>query len=119
MPRLKRFVSEVKAGVVPQTLWHYSDVGHTQGAKQELVALVDFETSEDVFDTVKPSSLIRRILEIATDRDSLVLDSFAGSGTTAHAVLVLNQKDGGSTASSSSPSVRTTPTPSLRNVCAV
>ncbi|MCY4653683.1 MAG: site-specific DNA-methyltransferase [Dehalococcoidia bacterium] len=95
MPRLKRYISEVKAGVVPQTLWNYSDVGHTQGAKQELVSLLDFERSEDVFNTVKPSSLIKRILQIATDRDSLVLDAFAGSGTTAHAVLALNKEDGG------------------------
>ena len=95
MPRLKRYISEVKAGVVPQTLWNYSDVGHTQGAKQELVSLLDFERSEDVFNTVKPSSLIKRILQIATDHDSLVLDAFAGSGTTAQAVLALNKEDDG------------------------
>ncbi len=95
MPRLKRYLSEVREGVVPQTLWLYSDVGHTQGAKQELVSLVDFERSEDVFNTVKPSSLIEHILRIATDPDAIVLDSFAGSGTTAHAVLALNQEDGG------------------------
>lgn len=70
-------------------------MGHTQAAKKELVALADFERSEDVFDTVKPTKLIRRILEIATDEDSIVLDSFAGSGTTAHAVLAQNQEDGG------------------------
>ena len=65
MPRLKRFLSEVKKGVVPQTLWLHSDVGHTQDAKKELVSVLDFEKSEDVFDTVKPTSLIRRILQIA------------------------------------------------------
>ena len=95
MPRLKRFLSEVQEGVVPQTLWSWRDVGHTQAAKKELVALADFERSEDVFDTVKPTTLIRRILEIATDDDSIVLDSFAGSGTTAHAVLAQNKQDGG------------------------
>ena len=95
MPRLKRFLSEVQEGVVPQTLWPWRDVGHTQAAKKELVALADFERSEDVFDTVKPTTLIKRILEIATDEDSIVLDSFAGSGTTAHAVLALNKRDGG------------------------
>ena len=95
MPRLKRFLSEVKEGVVPQTLWLHTDVGHTQGAKQELVSLLDFERSEDVFNTVKPASLINRVLQIATDKDSIVLDSFAGSGTTAHAVLALNKQDGG------------------------
>ena len=95
MPRLKRYLSEVKKGVVPQTLWLHSDVGHTQDAKKELVSVLDFEKSEDVFNTVKPTSLIKRILQIATDKDSIVLDSFAGSGTTAHAVLALNKEDGG------------------------
>ena len=95
MPRLKRYLSEVKEGVVPQTLWLHSDAGHTQDAKKELVSVLNFEKSEDVFDTVKPTSLIRRILQIATDKDSIVLDSFAGSGTTAHAVLALNREDGG------------------------
>ena len=95
MPRQKRFLSEVKKGVVPQTLWLHSDVGHTQDAKKELVFVLDFEKSEDVFNTVKPTSLIRHILQIATDKDSIVLDSFAGSGTTAHAVLAVNKEDGG------------------------
>ena len=95
MPRLKRYLSEVKQGVVPQTLWLHSTVGHTQGAKQELVSVLNFERSEDVFNTVKPSSLIKRILQIATDKDSIILDSFAGSGTTAQAVLALNKEDGG------------------------
>ena len=95
MPRLKRYLSEVKKGVVPQTLWLHSEVGHTQDAKKELVSVLDFEKSEDVFNTVKPTSLINHILEIATDKDSIILDSFAGSGTTAHAVLALNKEDGG------------------------
>ena len=95
MPRLKRYLSEVKKGVVPQTLWLHADVGHTQDAKKELVSVLDFERSEDVFNTVKPTSLIRRVLQIATDKDSIILDSFAGSGTTAHAVLALNKEDGG------------------------
>ena len=95
MPRLKRYLSDVREGVVPQTLWQYADVGHTQEAKKELVSVLNFERSEDVFDTVKPTRLIKRILQIATDKDSIVLDSFAGSGTTAHAVLALNKEDGG------------------------
>ena len=95
MPRLKRFLTEVKKGVVPQTLWLHTDVGNTQEAKKELVSTLQFERSEDVFNTVKPSRLVRRILQIATDSDSIVLDSFAGSGTTAHAVLAQNQEDGG------------------------
>ena len=95
MPRLKRFLSEVRSGVVPQTLWRHADVGHTQAAKRELVSILNFERSEDVFNTVKPTTLIDRVLRIATDKDSIVLDSFAGSGTTGHAVLALNNKDGG------------------------
>ena len=95
MPRLKRYLSDVRKGVVPQTLWLHGDVGHTQEAKKELVSVLQFERSEDVFNTVKPTRLIERILRIATDKDSIVLDSFAGSGTTAHAVLALNKEDGG------------------------
>jgi site-specific DNA-methyltransferase (adenine-specific)/adenine-specific DNA-methyltransferase len=95
MPRLKRYLSDVKDGVVPQTMWFYKDVGHTQEAKKELLELVDFNTSDDVFITPKPTRLIQRILQIATDKDSLILDSFAGSGTTAHAVLKQNAEDGG------------------------
>ena len=95
MPRLKRFLAEVKKGVVPQTLWLHTDVGNTQEAKKELVSTLQFERSEDVFNTVKPSRLIRRVLQIATDPDSIILDSFAGSGTTAHAVLAQNREDGG------------------------
>lgn len=95
IPQIKRFLSEVKAGRVPQTLWTYKEVGHTQEAKKELVAICDFEDSASVFITPKPTRLIRRILEVATDKDSLVLDSFAGSGTTGHAVLDLNKSDGG------------------------
>lgn len=95
IPQLKRFLSEVKQGIVPQTLWTYQEVGHTQEAKKELVAICDFEDSASVFITPKPTRLIKRILEIATDKDSLVLDSFAGSGTTGHAVLDMNKTDGG------------------------
>ncbi len=96
IPRIKRFLSEVKDGIVPETIWSHGEVGNTQEAKKELLAICDFEDSSAVFITPKPTRLIRRILEIATDKDSLVLDSFAGSGTTGHAVLGLNQDDGGS-----------------------
>jgi len=96
MPRRKRFLADVKKGVVPQTLWLHSDVGNTQEAKREMLSAVPFERSEDVLTTVKPTRLIRRILQVATDPDSIVLDSFAGSGSTAHAVLAQNKEDGGS-----------------------
>lgn len=95
MPRIKRFFSEVKQGVVPQTLWKYSEVGHTQEAKKELLAICDFEDSASVFITPKPTNLLKRIIEIATDNDSIILDSFAGSGTTGHAVLAYNKENGG------------------------
>ncbi len=77
-PRLKRFLSDVRAGVVPQTVWLHEEVGHTQEAKKEAVAF----NSMDVFTTPKPERLLQRILEIATNPGDLVLDSFAGSGTT-------------------------------------
>lgn len=96
IPQIKRFLSEVKRGVVPQTIWFYKDVGHTQDAKKELIQLVDFPDSQSVFITPKPTKLLSRILHVASDEDSLILDSFAGSGTTGHAVLQLNKQDGGS-----------------------
>ena len=95
IPAPKIFLSEVKQGVVPMSLWHYGDVGHTQEGKKELLELIDFDTSDDVFITPKPTRLIQRILQIATDKDSIILDSFAGSGTTGHAVLKQNAEDGG------------------------
>jgi len=95
VPSIKRFLSEVKSGRVPQTLWEYSEVGHTQDAKKELLSIFDFESSADVFVTPKPVLLLKRILELATNEHSIILDSFAGSGTTAHAVLEANRKDGG------------------------
>jgi adenine-specific DNA-methyltransferase len=94
IPAIKRFLSDVKDRV-PQTLWEYDEVGHTQYAKKELLEIMNFESSDDVFVTPKPSLLIERILELATSEDSIVLDSFAGSGTTAQAVLAANSKDGG------------------------
>jgi adenine-specific DNA-methyltransferase len=77
-PRLKRFLSDVREGVVPQTVWSHEEVGHTQEAKKEALAF----NAADVFGTPKPERLMRRILEIATNPGDLVLDSFAGSGTT-------------------------------------
>jgi adenine-specific DNA-methyltransferase len=65
MPRQKRFLNEVKQGIVPQTLWGHDEVGHTQDAKRELLSIVDFKSAEDVLNTVKPVSLIRRVLQIS------------------------------------------------------
>ena len=66
MPRLKRFLTEVKQGIVPQTLWTYEEVGHTQEAKKELLELVKFEDTSNVLDTVKPTRLLQRLLQLAT-----------------------------------------------------
>lgn len=97
VPAIKRFLSEVKDGRVPQTLWTYDEVGHTQEAKKELIATVDFPNSDVVFDTPKPTRLLRRILQIATAPDSndLVVDFFAGTGSTMDAVFQQNAEDGG------------------------
>jgi hypothetical protein len=95
-PGIKRFLSEVREGVVPQTLWSWKDVGSTRNSKQELSDVLEAKANEDIFITPKPTKLIQRILQIATDKDSIVLDAFAGSGTTAHGVLAANKTDGGS-----------------------
>ena len=79
-PRLKRFLSEVRDGIVPQTIWLHTDVGNTQEAKKEVMAAVAADT--EVFQTPKPERLLKRILEIASNPDDWVLDSFGGSGTT-------------------------------------
>ena len=92
VPAIKRFLSDVSDGIVPQTYWPYEEVGHTQDAKKEIKAIFDGDMP---FETPKPSRLIERILQIASDPDSIILDSFAGSGTTAHAVLNMNKADGG------------------------
>ena len=97
IPAPKTYLSEVKQGIVPQTYWSYEEVGHTQEAKKELLSLLSFATSQDVFDTPKPTRLIKRMLQIATTRDGhdIVMDFFCGSATTAHAVMAQNAEDGG------------------------
>ncbi len=82
-----------KVGGMPATnLWQFSDVGHTDEAAKTLRAIFNGMAT---FDTPKPYRLIERIMQIAADEDSIILDSFAGSGTTAHAVLNMNKADGG------------------------
>lgn len=91
VPRKKTYLSESEGRNV-WTWWPNTEVGHTQEATKELTNIFDATAK---FDYPKPVRLIKRALEIATTKDSIVLDSFAGSGTTAHAVLDLNKKDGG------------------------
>ena len=97
IPAPKIFLAEVKEGRVPQTLWFYKDVGHNQESKRELLELLPMESSDSVFETPKPTRLIRRILDLSTanDENDVVLDFFAGSGTTGHAVFAQNAADGG------------------------
>lgn len=92
VPRIKRFLSEVKDGVTPMTIWKYGDVGHSQDAKQKLKKLFD---GRALFDYPKSVDLIKRMLELYTSPDSVIMDFFAGSSTTAHAVMQLNAEDGG------------------------
>ena len=95
-PGIKRFLSEVKAGVVGQTIWRWQEVGSTRNSKQALSQVMSAVQGEELFITPKPVDLVRRVLDLGSQPDSVVLDSFAGSATTAHAVLEANKKDGGS-----------------------
>lgn len=92
VPRLKRFLSEVKKGMTPKTLWPRSEVGDNQEARR---ALRDLFGDIGVFDTPKPVRLIKRMLQIGTTSKSgdIILDFFAGSCSTAHAILELNYED--------------------------
>ncbi|MFN5348005.1 MAG: site-specific DNA-methyltransferase [Polaromonas sp.] len=92
VPAIKRFITEVKQGTACQTIWKYSDVGHSQDAKKEIN---DLFPESAVFDTPKPTRLIKRILQVATDKDDIALDFFSGSATTADAVMQMNAEDGG------------------------
>jgi len=93
VPAPKIFLTEVKQGVVPMTIWPYSEAGHTQDAKRQLLDVLP--QAVDVFTTPKPTQLIERITRLASNPGDLILDSFAGSGTTGHAVLNVNKADGG------------------------
>lgn len=93
IPRFKTFLSEMVEGIVPTTLWHYTEVGHNQEARQELKEIF---SDMAPFDSPKPVRLINRMCDISLSRNTeIILDFFAGSGTTAHAVLDLNRQDNG------------------------
>jgi adenine-specific DNA-methyltransferase len=90
VPRIKRFLTDVKDGVTPLTIWYHKDVGHNQEATQECRKIFE---GEQYFDTPKPTRLLKRISELSLESNDIILDFFGGSGTTGHSVLDLN-KDG-------------------------
>ena len=92
-PQLKRYLNEVQQGRVPITWWTFEDFGHNDAANKEVSSLFGTKTP---FDTPKPTSLIKQILQIASDKNSIILDFFSGSATTAHSVMQLNSEDRGS-----------------------
>ncbi len=92
-PRRKRFLSEVKDGVVAETIWEHTDVGHNQEGTKIVKAL--FKDSSPDFSNPKPPRLIERTMKLTTKSNDIILDFFSGSATTAHAVMKLNAEDGG------------------------
>ena len=90
-PRLKRFLSEIQSGLVPNTWWEFKEVGHNDEGQKETAKLM----GKKVFSTPKPTRLIEKMLKIGTDKSDIVLDFFSGSGTLGHAVLNTNNEDNG------------------------
>ena len=91
-PRLKKYLAETTDGVVPSTWWTREVAGDNQESRRELRRIFH-DAADDAFSTPKPTRLIERILQISTNPGDLILDSFAGSGTTGHAVLKLNKEN--------------------------
>jgi len=92
VPRIIRYLSDVE-GIVPWTWWPHEEVGHTDEARKEIQDIFGTQTA---FDTPKPVRLLERVLKIAApEKNALVIDFFAGSGTTGHAVMLMNQADKG------------------------
>ena len=92
VPRIKTFLSEVQQGTVCKTIWYRTEVGDTQEGTRDLKSIFG---KAGAFTNPKPVRLIERIMEIASQDNSIVLDFFAGSGTTGHAVMKMNAEDGG------------------------
>lgn len=88
VPRLKRFLSEVKDGVTPMTIWTHQEVSHNQEARKEITSILD----ESDFATPKPERLLQRIISIGSNENDIVLDFFAGSGTTAAVALKMKRQ---------------------------
>ena len=92
VPRIKRFLSEVKQGITPMTIWKFKEVGSSQDASRNLKKLFD---DKAFFEYPKSVPLIERCIQLYSNEKSLILDFFSGSATTAHAVMQLNAEDGG------------------------
>ncbi|MCT7820440.1 MAG: site-specific DNA-methyltransferase [Lactobacillus crispatus] len=93
VPRMKRFLSELKKpGITPMTIWKYKEVGHSQEATQQLQKLMG---GKKYFDYPKPVKLIQRAVQLYSENDSIILDFFSGSATTAQSVIEQNAEDGG------------------------
>lgn len=90
-PQIKQFLSEVQQGVVTKTFWKYDECGHNQIGKQEIKALFA-NSNTDLFSTPKPEALLKRIIEISTQENDLVMDFFAGSGTTLAVAHKMNRR---------------------------
>jgi site-specific DNA-methyltransferase (adenine-specific)/adenine-specific DNA-methyltransferase len=93
VPQRKTFLGSLSEGTVPVTVWLHEVAGDNHMARDEVKSLLSGTTA--LFDTPKPTSLVEIILQLANDKNAIVLDSFAGSGTTGHAVLAMNRRDGG------------------------
>jgi adenine-specific DNA-methyltransferase len=89
-PRVKRFLSELKDGMVPSTWWSFNDFGHNDEGQKETSELL----GKKIFSTPKPTRLIRKIISLASSESDIVLDFFAGSSSTAHSAIELNVQDG-------------------------
>lgn len=114
VPRIIRYLSDVE-GLVPWTWWPHEEVGHTDEARKHIQDIFGTQTA---FDTPKPVRLLERVLQIgAPEKDALVVDFFAGSGTTGHAVLKMNQADGGDRRFILVSSTEATAADRDRNVC--
>lgn len=90
-PQLKRYLNEVKGGIVPTTYWSYEECGHNDEARKEIKMLFE----RPPFDSPKPTRLLKQIIQIGADNNSIVLDFFSGSSTSAHAVMQMNAEDNG------------------------
>ena len=93
---VKKTYLKDQSGIIPSNIWwDIDDTGHNRNAKYELIKIFDEFKTSDIFKTPKPTKFIEKVLKISCSKNAIILDSFAGSGTTAHATLKLNAQDGG------------------------